>query len=613
MGKKSKKQSKEEKSIRKSKSPKKNKEIVEDKEDLEHKKEQANNIPTPTITNDNNEDAKDVEKGSNEDEEIEEDTEEKKTADAEKEKESKRKRDSETSEEADVSNSRDPDFFSKEAFASLPLSSTTFKALNELKFTHLTQIQSKCIAPLLSGKDLIGSAKTGSGKTLAFSIPVIEILHKTKFTTKNGTGAIIISPTRELSLQTYGVIDDIISSGGHNQTYGLIMGGANRSSEASRLAKGVNILIATPGRLLDHLNNTKPFVFRNLQILVIDEADRLLDQGFEEDLRSILKILPKQRQTILFSATNTDKIDDLAKLSIKQDALYVAIKTTSGQATNAGLKQGYVTCPPEKRFLLLFSFLKRFKQNKKIMVFFSSCNSVKYHSDLLNYIDIPCVDIHGKQKQNKRTSTFFQFVKADSQILLCTDVAARGLDIPKVDWIIQYDPPDDPKEYIHRVGRTARGATGAGKALLFLLPEETTFLTYLAKSNVSLTEYDFPTSKLSNIQSSLFKLIDTNYYLHKSARDAFRSYLLSYASHSLKDIFNVNSIDLQKMGNAFGFTTPPRVNLSIFASVTSGETRNRQYQKGNKKQKIERDSGHAFSASNPYGKREKGDKRQFSF
>ena len=221
--------------------------------------------------------------------------------------------------------------------------------------------------------------------------------------------------------------------------------------------------------------------------------------------------------------------------------------------------------------------------------------------------------MHGKQKQNKRTSTFFQFVKADSQILLCTDVAARGLDIPKVDWSMQYDPPDDPKECIHCVGRTARGATGAGKALLFLLPEETAFLTYLAKSNVSLTEYDFPTSKLSNIQSSLFKLIDTNYYLHKSARDAFRSYLLSYASHSLKDIFNVNNIDLQKMGNAFGFTTPPRVNLSIFASVTSGEGRNRQYQKGNKKQKIGRGGGHEFSASNPHGKREKGDKRQFSY
>ena len=595
MGKNSKKEKKER---RKSKSPKK---VREEKEVVEEPKKEQTETPV-----DSDDIAKVKDDSSNEVEktELKEESEEK----DDKEEDTNKKRKKETNEESD---SKDPDFFSKETFTSLPLSQPTLKALDSLKFTHLTQIQSKCIAPLLSGKDLIGAAKTGSGKTLAFSIPVIEILYKTKFTNKNGTGAIIISPTRELSLQTYGVVDDIISSGGHSQTYGLIMGGANRSSEASRLAKGVNILIATPGRLLDHLLNTKPFVFRNLQILVIDEADRLLDQGFEEDLRSILKLLPKQRQTILFSATQTDKVDDLAKLSIKQDALYVAIKTTSGQATAAGLKQGYVTCPPEKRFLLLFSFLKRFKSNKKIMVFFSSCNSVKYHADLLNYIDIPCVDIHGKQKQNKRTSTFFQFVKADSQILLCTDVAARGLDIPKVDWIIQYDPPDDPKEYIHRVGRTARGATGAGKALLFLLPEETTFLTYLSKSNVSLTEYDFPTSKLSNIQSSLFKLIDTNYYLHKSARDAFRSYLLSYASHSLKDIFNVNNIDLQKMGNAFGFTTPPRVNLSMFASA-SGESRNRQYQKGNKRQKMG-GGGHAFSASNPYGKREKGDKRQFSY
>ncbi len=134
------------------------------------------------------------------------------------------------------------------------------------------------------------------------------------------------------------------------------------------------------------------------------------------------------------------------------------------------------------------------------MVFFSSCNSVKYHSELLNYIDIPVADIHGKQKQAKRTTTFFDFCKAKSGILLCTDVAARGLDIPYVDWIVQYDPPDDPKEYIHRVGRTARGASGRGRALLFLLPEELGFLKYLRAAKVSMNEYEFPESKIANVQ-----------------------------------------------------------------------------------------------------------------
>ena len=157
-------------------------------------------------------------------------------------------------------------FYSKDSdtFSSLPLSDKTKNALEELSFTRMTQIQSMSIPSLLVGKDLIGAAKTGSGKTLAFLIPVIELLHKSQFSTRNGTGAIIISPTRELAMQIYGVAKDIYANGKHSQTYGLIMGGANRRTEAERLVKGVNLVIATPGRLLDHLQNTKGFTYRNL-------------------------------------------------------------------------------------------------------------------------------------------------------------------------------------------------------------------------------------------------------------------------------------------------------------------------------------------------------------
>ncbi|CDJ60095.1 ATP-dependent RNA helicase, putative, partial [Eimeria maxima] len=168
---------------------------------------------------------------------------------------------------------------------------------------------------------------------------------------------------------------------------------------------------------------------------VIDEADRILEIGFEEEMNAILSLLPKQRQTCLFSATQTAKVADLARLSLKKPVL---------------VQKG---------------------------------------------------------------------------ILLCTDVAARGLDIPKVDWIVQVDPPDDPREYIHRVGRTARGAGGKGKALLFLMPEELGFLRYLKQAGVPLNEYTFPSSKLANVQTQLERLIEKNYYLHKSSRDAYRSYL----------------------------------------------------------------------------------------
>eukprot|EP00966_Prymnesium_polylepis_P310436 7172390-Prymnesium_polylepis.1 len=176
------------------------------------------------------------------------------------------------------------------------------------------------------------------------------------------------------------------------------------------------------------------------------------------------------------------------------------------------------------------------------------------------------MDLHGDQKQNKRTATFFEFCSAKSGILLCTDVAARGLDIPDVDWILQFDPPDEPKAYIHRVGRTAR-AGGSGRALLFLLPDELAFLKYLRQARVPLNEYEFPPHKLANVQAQLEKLVGKNYYLHKSARDAYRSYLHSYNSHSLKDVYDVNSLDLAGVAASFGFENPPKVTLMLKANA----------------------------------------------
>jgi ATP-dependent RNA helicase DDX18/HAS1 len=221
------------------------------------------------------------------------------------------------------------------------------------------------------------------------------------------------------------------------------------------------------------------------------------------------------------------------------------------------------------------------------------------------------MDIHGKQKQQKRTTTFFQFCKKKQGILLCTDVAARGLDIPHVDWIVQYDPPDDPKEYIHRVGRTARGTNSKGKALLFLLPEELRFLKYLRESKVTLQEYEFPSKKLANIQLQLTMLIEKNFYLHKSAKDAYRSYLLSYASHCHKDIFNVHELDLAGVGTSFGFSVPPRIDLNF--SVRGDKKNKRKKNPGDKLSAKNKNlsSGHKFSAENPYGKRSKDDNRQF--
>lgn len=238
-----------------------------------------------------------------------------------------------------------------------------------------------------------------------------------------------------------------------------------------------------------------------MKSLIIDEADRILDIGFEEEMKQIVKILPKERQSMLFSATQTTKVSDLARISLKAGPLYINVDEKKDTSTADGLEQGFVVVEADKRFLLLFTFLRK-NQKKKVIVFFSNCNAVKYYAELLNYIDVPVMELHGRQKQQKRTSTFFEFSEAEKGILLCTDVAARGLDIPAVDWIVQFDPPDDPRDYIHRVGRTAR-AGGKGKSLLFLLPSETGFLKYLKDAKIPLNEYQFPNSKITNVQSQV--------------------------------------------------------------------------------------------------------------
>jgi len=474
---------------------------------------------------------------------------------------------------------------SDKSFKSLaPLASEpTLQGIEDMGFTHMSEIQAQTIPHLLEGRDLVGSAKTGSGKTLAFLIPAVELVYKLKFMPRNGTGVIIISPTRELSMQTFGVLRELLKH--HYHTYGLIMGGANRNSEAQKLGKGINILVATPGRLLDHLQNTKDFLYKNLQCLIIDEADRILDVGFEEEMKKIVKLLPKKRQTMLFSATSTKKTEDLVAVALKKEPIYIGIEEkTKDLATVAGLEQGYVVCPSEKRFLLLFTFLKK-NRNKKVMVFFSSCMSVKFHGELLNYIDLPVMCIHGKQKQTKRTTTFFQYCNADAGILLCTDVAARGLDIPDVDWIVQFDPPDDPKEYIHRVGRTARGEGGKGHALMILRPEELGFLRYLKQASVPLNEFEFSWSKVSNIQPQLEKLISKNYFLNISAKEAYKAYVRAYESHSLKHIYDVHNLCLKSVGNSFGFVVPPHIDVGV-APSKKARPRKRENEKGFKKTKI---------------------------
>ncbi|KPA80114.1 putative DEAD box RNA helicase [Leptomonas pyrrhocoris] len=466
---------------------------------------------------------------------------------------------------------------SKELAKSIP-AVTDYKALHlnphivsaleqEFHFKELTPIQSRCIPAALQGRDLLAEAKTGAGKTLAFLIPIVEIVCRAGFRPSNGTAAIIIGPTRELCLQIEGVLLRLLKHFNGSLTFLCCIGGQSRNQEGFKLANGVMIVVASPGRLLDHLKLTTDWHTKNLLLLAVDEADRVLDNGFEEDMREIVSLLPRNRQTFLFSATQTTRVEQLARVSFHKTPIFISMKSKKDKATVDTLEQGYVMCPCEQRLLILYHFVKK-NLKKKMIVFFSSRNSVSFHCELFNYIDVPCIAFHGKQKQHQRSATYMQFCNAPSGVLFTTDVAARGLDIPEVDWIVQFDPPDDPVKYVHRVGRTAR-AGRCGNALMFLLPQEELFLKYLYDdAKVKVNEYTFDISKVkSNIQSQLEQLVSSNYYLRTSARQAYEGYLLSYSSCQLKNVFNVQNLDLAAVARGFALSEPPPIKMDLSQSA----------------------------------------------
>ena len=434
-------------------------------------------------------------------------------------------------------------------------------------FSELTDIQARAIPAALSGHDILAEAKTGAGKTLAFLIPIVELLIRSEFRPENGTGAIIIGPTRELCQQIDGVLFKLLQKHHGSITFLCCIGGINRKTEGYKLASGKQIVCSTPGRLLDHLSFTTEWQTKRLLMLCVDEADRVLDNGFEVDMRQIVSKLPSKRQTMLFSATQTTRVEQLARISFNRKPVFISLKLKDETATVATLEQGYVLCPSHQRLLLLYQFVKR-NSAKKMIVFFSSRNSVSFHTELFNYIDVPCVAFHGKQKQHQRSATYMQFCNAPHGVLFTTDVAARGLDIPKVDWIVQFDPPDDPVKYVHRVGRTAR-AGQCGNALMFLLPSELAFLKYLQEdAKVPVSEFVFDLTKLNaELETQLTDLISGNYYLRQSARQAFEGYLLSYSASQLKNVYDIHQLDLQAVARGLGLKEAPPIRQDLSESA----------------------------------------------
>ncbi|KAG8542258.1 hypothetical protein GDO81_027095, partial [Engystomops pustulosus] len=333
-------------------------------------------------------------------------------------------------------------------FSDFPLSKNTLRGLIDAQYRLPTEIQKQTIGLALQGKDVLGAAKTGSGKTLAFVIPALECLYRQQWMAVDGLGVLVISPTRELAYQTFEVLRKVGRY--HEFSAGLVIGGKDLKHESACIHR-TNILICTPGRLLQHMDQTSLFDTCNLKMLILDEADRILDMGFSETMNAILENLPVQRQTLLFSATQTKSVKDLARLSLK-DPQYVWVHDKAMYSTPATLEQNYVVCDLTQKINLLFSFLKSHLKKKSI-VFFSSCKEVQYIYRVFCRLrpGIQVLALYGKQQQMKRMDVYNEFVRKKFAVLFATDIAARGLDFPAVNWVLQLDCPEDANTYIHRV------------------------------------------------------------------------------------------------------------------------------------------------------------------
>ncbi|KAI1453371.1 DEAD-domain-containing protein [Annulohypoxylon moriforme] len=450
----------------------------------------------------------------------------------------------------------DPKSEDNTQFSKLPLSKPTASGLEASHFQNLTDVQARAIPLGLKGHDILGAAKTGSGKTLAFLVPVLEKLYRAQWTEFDGLGALIISPTRELAVQIFEVLRKIGRY--HTFSAGLVIGGKSLREEAERLGR-MNILVCTPGRMLQHLDQTAGFDVDNLQMLVLDEADRIMDMGFQSAVDALIEHLPKSRQTMLFSATQSKKVSDLARLSLK-DPEYVAVHEAAAAATPATLTQHYLVTPLADKMETLYGFIKA-NLKSKMIVFLSSGKQVRFVYESFRHLQpgIPLLHLHGRQKQIQRMEITKRFTSAKHSCLFATDVVARGVDFPAIDWVVQMDCPEDTDTYIHRVGRTARYERD-GKAVLFLDPsEEEGMLKRLEQRKVPIHKVNVREKKKQSIQNQIQDMCFKNPDLKYLGQKAFVSYTRSVHLQKDKEIFDLKKLDLDAYAASLGLPGAPQI------------------------------------------------------
>jgi len=350
------------------------------------------------------------------------------------------------------------------SFDSLGLDTLILKAISRQGYTTPSPIQIKAIPVVLEGKDLMAAAQTGTGKTAGFTLPILQILSKGKLAKPNQVRCLILTPTRELAIQ----VSESVSNYGSNLPLRstVVYGGVKINPQMMKLRKGVDILVATPGRLLD-LYSQNAVKFDQLEILVLDEADRMLDMGFIRDIKKIIKLLPNQRQNLMFSATFSEEIRSLAKGLVNHP---VEISVSPRNTTVESIEQ-WVYPVDKKRKSALLSFLIGSNNWQQVLVFTRTKHGANRLTKHLEADGIRAMAIHGNKSQGARVKALASFKKNDIQVLVATDIAARGIDIDQLPHVVNFDLPNVAEDYVHRIGRTGR-AGSSGEAVSLVSADE---------------------------------------------------------------------------------------------------------------------------------------------
>ena len=358
-------------------------------------------------------------------------------------------------------------------FNNLNLIPPLLKAINEKGYSQPSPIQEKAIPLILKRKDVLASAQTGTGKTAGFTLPLLQILSSQTNSNHKKIRALILTPTRELAAQ---ISENVIEYGKYiNLRSCVIFGGVNQKPQVSKIRNGIDILIATPGRLLD-LENQRLLSLSNVEILVLDEADRMLDMGFQRDINKIMHLLPKRRQNLLFSATFSKEIKILAK-GILNDPILV--ETSPENTTVEAIIQYVYKVDKSKKSELIIKLIKEGNW-RQVLVFTRTKHGANKLCKKMIKANITAAAIHGNKSQGARTNALAGFKNGSIEILVATDIAARGLDIPLLPHVVNFELPNIPEDYVHRIGRTGR-AGAKGEAISLVCIDEKDYLRDIEK------------------------------------------------------------------------------------------------------------------------------------